>query len=131
MGAYFSSTPNQDSIGSLKIIKGSDPNPLPLISTGHVLSDYILFGLFKDDNNNLDLLVINMRNTIRNLRLDIEHKYQLFPTERYIYRCDSITRMYHVEDPQPDVHSHYTKITLNDMHGGECAILHLTKIAIP
>ena len=115
LGAYFSSQPYQDKLDSLKIIKGSNTNPCPLISNNSILSDNVLFGLFKGtDNNDLDLLVINMCDTSCNLKFTLKQNY-----EDNIYLCEKITRMYSLDSTPAD-----STVTLNDMLGGECAILH-------
>lgn len=124
LGAYFSSTPNQESIGSLKIINKSQrgdnvPNPLPLISDDSAMSDDILFGLYEEkDNDNLDLLVINMCNTTVNLNFTFKQNYA-----GHFYQCDSITKMYSSVPPPAD-----SIVTLNNMLGGECAILHINVV---
>lgn len=115
LGAYFSSTPNQSVLESLNIIKGSETNPFPLISNNSSLSDNVMFGLFEDIDANLDLLVINMQDTTCNLNFTLKLNYL-----DNIYLCEKITRMYSSENPPAD-----STITLNNMLGGECAILHL------
>ena len=120
-GAYFSTKPSQSVLNLLKYIKESAENPLPLINLDHSLSERVLFGLFKRTDDNLDLLVINMHETSREIKLSLNKTYG-----EDSLRCDSITRMYNVVNPQPEVHTHYTKIKLNNVRGGECAILHLT-----
>ena len=113
LGAYFSSEPLNTNKESLKIIKGSNTNPCPLINNDNTLSDNILFGLFQEGNDNLNLLVINMQ----------EEKDSLnFNYDNVSYLCDKITRMDNITNPPPDM-----SIQLPDMIGGECAILHFTK----
>ena len=134
LGAYFSSTPNQSVLDSLKIIKGSDQNPLPLVSTGFAMSNAVLFGLYWGEGDDLYLLVINMRETSRNLIFTIDRHavlHQLdefYPQIQYTFRCDGITRMASTDNNLTDVYSHYTTVGLNNMLGGECAILHLSII---
>lgn len=135
LGAYFSSMPMQkDTIPLIKAIKGTQDNPLPLIIKNYALTDDVLFGLFKDAYDNLYLLVINMEKRTRNLIFNIDH-HALLPQipqlSPYTYRCDKITRMNFAGNTPPDVHTNYTRITLDSMLGGECAILHLTKIPVP
>lgn len=127
VGAYFTSRPSQSILDSIKIIKkeyrgDSIPNPLPLINPDYTLSDRVLFGLFTDIYDNLDLLIINMQDSARNVKFTFNRVYN-----DKSYSWDKITRMYPVENTQPDVHTNYTKIILNNMLGGECAILRLTK----
>ena len=127
LGAYFSSTPNQEKLDSLKIIdkdyrEATIPNPLPLINDSLELSSNILFGLFKEKNNdNLNLLVINMCDTISSLKLTLSNNY-----DGNSYHCDKITRMYSAQNPPVS-----TIVQFDNMLGGECAILHLTKIPVP
>lgn len=43
------------------------------------------------------------------------------------YSCNKITRMYSDGNSQLDDHTHHTNVTLYNMLGGECAILHFIK----
>ena len=116
LGACFSSPPNQSVSGSLNIIKGPGQNPFPLIYNNSYLSDNVLFGLYQEDNNNLDLLVINMQESSRSLTFTFKPGFL-----DNDYFCENITRMYSSENLPAD-----STVTLNNMLGGECAILHFT-----
>ena len=112
-GAYFSSIPNNQVTDSLKIIKNGAQNPL--ICNDITLSDDILFGLFEEGNGNYNLLVINMKESSRL----IEFNYYSDS-----YHCDKITRM------TPAAYNILSStIQLNNMLGGECAILHFTRVS--
>lgn len=138
LGAYFSSKPNQSVLDSLKILdktyRGDTiPNPLPLIRDNVDLSSDMLLGLFINERTKyLDLLVVNMKESSRNVTLSIDHDVMLNqiismgpndPIGQYIYRYDKVIRMYTAGNAQLDSHTHYTTITLNNMLGGESAIL--------
>lgn len=122
LGAYFSSTPYQDSIDSLKIIKGSNLNPLPLINNEHTLTNHVLFGLYKEQyGNHLYLLVINMKETTNDVIFSVN---KTFNNDSIL--CNTIARMFHTENSYMEYYANRTKIILNNMHGGECALLRLT-----
>lgn len=116
IGAYFSTAPKNSKKDSLKIINGSNPNPCPIVYNNSILSNDVLFGLFKEDNDDLDLLVINMQESSRDLTFTHSSRY-----DNNSYHCNKITRMYTTENPPAD-----STVTLNNMLGGECAILHFT-----
>lgn len=134
LGAYFTSTPQNTITEPLNVIKNDDDNnnPLPLVSRGFAISNCVLLGLYKERNNcNLNLLVINLREIPRDLIFTINQQAEIPQIDeqelpdRYSYICDKITRMFPGENTRTDVYSHYTTIELNNMLGGECAILHL------
>lgn len=117
IGAYFSSKPYQEKTELLNIIKDTTQTPIPLIYNNSYLSDNILFGLYKDKLGvDLDLLVINMQESSRDLTFTHSSRY-----DNNSYHCNKITRMYTTENPPAD-----STVTLNNMLGGECAILHFT-----
>lgn len=98
----------------------------------------MLFGLFLDNQRYLNLLVINMQESSCNVMFSIDHNVELSdltpvnpsdPASHYTYRCDKITRMFHGEDFQLIVDTNYTTILINNMLGGECAILRLKPVS--
>ena len=121
LGAYFSTKPNQQDLDSLKFIIGSEENPFTLINTAHTLTNRVLFGLFQSKNDSLDLLVINMQDSLNDVKFSFNRTYG-----NDSLRCDKITRMYNVVNTQPEVFPHHMKIKLDNMLGGECAVLHFT-----
>ena len=125
-GAYFSTKPNQLNLDSLKIIKDSNPNPLPLIRTDHSITNRVLFGLFTDNCDNQNLLVINMEDSLKEVKFCLNRTLG-----NDSIHCDKITRMGNAGNPQPEIYTQYIKIKLNNMLGGECAILHLTRTPNP
>lgn len=112
LGAYFSSKPRNSKWEYLNIIKGSSQNPCPLINNDNNLSNDILFGLFQEENNNLNLLVINMQENTDSLH---------FNYDNVSYQCDVINRMHTVTNPPSGM-----TVQLPNMLGGECALLHFT-----
>lgn len=91
------------------------------------MSDAVMFGLFKEKNSeNLNLLVINMREFSRDIIFTINQNYN---NKHYLY--EKTTRMHPASNNPADVYGHYTTIELKNMYGGECAILHLTKTSSP
>ena len=125
LGAYFSSKPIQRDTDSLKFInksqRGDKPNPLPLINDEHTLSNHVLFGLYEEAGGNLYLLVINMRDYTNDVIFSINKTLN-----NKSILCNTITRMFHTENSQMQSFTNRTKITLSNMHGGECALLRLT-----
>ena len=129
LGAYFSSTPNQGTNGlsHLKIINkiqrgDTIPNPLPLINDEHTLTTHVLFGLYKERyGDKLYLLIINMKETTHDVIFSINKTFN----DDSIF-CNTITRMFHAENSYMEHYTNRTKIILNNMHGGECALLRLT-----
>ena len=127
IGAYFSSKPNQTETKSLKIINRYErgdtvPNPIPLINDEHTLTNHVLFGLYKERyGDNLYLLIINMKETTNDVIFSVN---KTFNNDSIL--CNTIARMFHTENSYMEYYANRTKIILNNMHGGECALLRLT-----
>ena len=127
-GAYFTSEPNQSVSNSLEIIEQEGSNPLPLIYNYIALPENVLFGLFRKRlSEDLDLLVINMQENPQDIVLTFDLQAQLPRIGPYTYECEKITRM----NPSVNLIMNrpigYTSIRLNNMLGGECAIIHFKR----
>lgn len=114
IGAFHSELPPNEESSEIQLI-GNSSRPV------HKTSEKILVGLF-EANDGYDILIINKDNRKKSsgyitLRGDWRNKYSFQP------RMDTGTK--------PTSTSIYTNslttITFNDINGGECYVLHLTK----